>query len=214
MARHISHRDERRGVERPLPWHIRRRLLIANLWYFIRYPFRVRSVSRRFLSYLRMFGDVMRGEVITVYATVSARHIRTDGVIHNYGVVSRKKVTQAFVKRLAAQMAANFAGADNWKYHDSGTSSAAESNADTGLGAPAGPARVVGSQTDTSSGTVGRYRSVGTITYAATQTIVEHGLFNASSGGVLLDRSTFAGIAVISGDSIEFTYELTINPEA
>jgi len=49
---------------------------------------------------------------------------------------------------------------------------------------------------------------VGTISYTTTKAITEHGLFNAATAGTLLDRTVFTVINVVSGDSIQFTYEL------
>jgi len=67
----------------------------------------------------------------------------------------------------------------------------------------------VGTQIEGAS--VNIYKSVATIPFTTTQTIKEHGLFNASSGVTLMDRSVFTGIPVNNGDSIQFTYELTCN---
>lgn len=156
----------------------------------------------------------LRGELAIVTCQLSAKHIKASGEVVDLGVISRKKVTQAFVKRITAQMAASFAAGDAFKYHDSGTGTAAESNADTALGTPWGGARDVGTLVDTSSGSNGGYRSVATTAYNATKAITEHGLFSASTGGTLLDRSVFSAVNVVSGDSIQFTYELTIAPEA
>lgn len=56
------------------------------------------------------------------------------------------------------------------------------------------------------------------VTYSATVpagtgtgTIVEAGLFNASSGGILLARSVFAPIVKGSGDAIDISWVLTIS---
>jgi hypothetical protein len=157
---------------------------------------------------------ILEDRGILMESALSATIFRADGRVEDLGVICRKKVTQAFVKRLANQLANNFAGADSFKYHDSGTGTTAESNADTGLETPTGLARVAGTQADTSSGTTGNYRTVATITYNASYAITEHGVFNASTAGTLLDRSVFAAINVANGDSIQFTYDLTINPEA
>ena len=50
------------------------------------------------------------------------------------------------------------------------------------------------------------------MTFDATAAIVEHGIFSqaATGGGTLLDRSVFSAINVASGDSIQFTYDLTL----
>lgn len=149
---------------------------------------------------------------VRMEAELSCIKITRDGDKIDYGVVAKRLVTQSFVKRLAAQMAVDFSAADEWKFHGSGTDSTAESNSQSALITEV-ETRVTGSQVDTSAGTTGNYRSVGTQTYTASRTITEHGLFNAASAGTMLDRSTFSGIVVASGDSIEFTYNLTINPE-
>ena len=68
--------------------------------------------------------------------------------------------------------------------------------------------RVAGSQTE---GAANVYVSVGTISYTSTKAITEHGLFNASTGPTLLDRSVFSAVNVVSGDSVQYTYSLTVN---
>jgi hypothetical protein len=146
--------------------------------------------------------------------TLSLVHIKADGTRIDHGIVSRKKVTQAFVKRIAAQMAVSFSGADPFKWHAAGTGGTAESNADTAMSVDSGVARFAGTQVDSSTGTTGNYTSVGTLAFVSSLTIVEHGLFSLVTGGTLLDRSVFGGIAVVSGDSVQFTYQLTLNPEA
>lgn len=174
----------------------------------------MKNTLKRILFTLRHFPAGTRGELTVATATLSAVHIKADGTRRNLGVVSRKKVTQAFVKRIAAQMAVSFSGADAWKWHASGTGTNAESNGDTALQTDSGVARVAGTQVDASSGSNGVYTSVGTMAYTSTLAITEHGLFNASTVGTLLDRSVFSAVNVVSGDSIQFTYTLTIAPEA
>jgi hypothetical protein len=51
---------------------------------------------------------------------------------------------------------------------------------------------------------------VGTISYTTTKAITEHGLFSKATGTTLMDRDEFAAVNVVNGDSIEFTYELTL----
>ena len=58
-----------------------------------------------------------------------------------------------------------------------------------------------------------QYRSVGTLTFDNTAAVTEHGLFSqaATGGGTLWDRSVFSAINVVSGDSIQFTYTVTVS---
>lgn len=95
-------------------------------------------------------------------------------------------------------------------FHDSGTGVVAATSTDSGLGTQAGPAtRATGTQSNPATN---QYKSIGTITYASGLSITEWGLFNqAAAGGVMWDRRVFGVVTVISGDSIQFTYTLTIS---
>lgn len=94
-------------------------------------------------------------------------------------------------------------------YHDSGTGTVAATSTDSGLGTQAGPAtRATGTQSNPATN---QYRSVGTINYTSTLAITEWGLFSASTSGTMWDRRVFSAINVANGDSIQFTYTLTLN---
>ena len=92
-------------------------------------------------------------------------------------------------------------------FHDTGTGTTAPAIGQTALVTPAGGARVSGTQSDAAN----VYRTVATITYTSSLAITEWGLFTASTSGTMWDRRTFAAVNVVNGDSISFTYELTIN---
>lgn len=134
-------------------------------------------------------------------------------------VIRKRKdhlVTDDFAELLAANLLAAGAAMNTFKYHHSGTDDTAEAAADSGLGTPVEDARVVGTQVQGAGGAK-TYKSVATITYTGTHAITEHGLFDgAGSGGPpvtganMMDRSMFAVINVVSGNQIEFTYELAI----
>ena len=91
----------------------------------------------------------------------------------------------------------------DFKYHDSGLGSTAENASDTDIETSDGLAREVGTQVEHDTTT---YKTIATITYDGTKTITEHGLFNASTGPTLFDRTVFAGIGVDNGDKIEFDW--------
>ena len=125
-------------------------------------------------------------------------------------------VQDAFAAFIAAQLITETSAFGDFKYHHSGTGVGDEAASDGALGTPVEDARVVGTQVQGAGGTK-TYKSVGTITYTDTRAITEHGLFNgAGSGGppvtgdTMMDRSKFAAINVVSGNQIEFTYELAI----
>lgn len=94
-------------------------------------------------------------------------------------------------------------------YHDSGTGTVAATSTDSGLGTQAGPTtRATGTQSNPATN---QYRSVGTIAYTGTLAITEWGIFNQSAqGGTLWDRRVFSAVNVVNGDSIQFTYTLTL----
>lgn len=116
-------------------------------------------------------------------------------------------VTDAFVNALVDTLQSSVASFSDFKYHDSGTGTAGESAADTGLGTPCGESRDTGTQAEGATANI--YKSVATHTYSGSFAITEHGLFNAATSGTLLDRTKFAAVNVSNEEKIEFTYELT-----
>lgn len=145
--------------------------------------------------------------LFSAVATLEARVIKADGGVVDYGVLGHRVVTTAFVNYMVDSLQATEANWVNFKYHDSGTGTTAEDAGDTGLVTPDGLARVEGTQVDGAA--ANEYRSVGTISYTSSLAITEHGLFNATTVGTLMDRTVFSAINVANGDSIQFTYTLT-----
>lgn len=148
---------------------------------------------------------------LEMWGFLSARVLRKDGEVEDKGLLSVRLVTTDFADYVvdALQDSAN-GTLDAFSWHASGTDNTAESNTDSSLVTEV-ESRTDGTQTEGSSTNI--YQTVGTISYTASYTITEHGIFTASSGGTLMDRSVFSGISVTDGDSIEFTYELTVNAE-
>lgn len=146
--------------------------------------------------------------LMTAYGRLEAVLIKANGERIRYGVLSYKVVTTAFVTFVVDQLQTESSLFGDFKYHDSGVGITDPVVGDTDIETTDGESRATGSQTETSA-TV--YKSVGTISYTTTKAITEHGLFNAATGPTLMDRSEFAAINVVSGDSIQFTYELTVS---
>lgn len=145
--------------------------------------------------------------VVAPEAVLSARLIRADGTVEDLGILSTRVVTDAFVNYVVDQLQSSTGGIANFRYHGSGISNTAESQAQTALGSEVAT-RANGTQQEGASANI--YKTVGVVNYGAAFAIVEHGLFRAASGDVMADRSVFAAINVGNGDSIEFTYELTL----
>ncbi len=166
---------------------------------------------------LRNFPNILRGLPMRA-ANALLNHVmpearlyvqveRADGRRENFGLVSTRVVTTAGVNAIVDAFQGLFT-ISNFKYHGSGTGATAEAVGDTALVTEV-ETRATGSSTEGASPNV--YRTVGTISYTATRAITEHGVFSAASAGTLLDRSVFAAINVNNGDSISFTYDLTVN---
>lgn len=145
--------------------------------------------------------------ILTALGKLEAVHIAADGTKTYYGVLSRRVVTNAFVNFVVDQLQTETSVFGDFKYHDSGVGTTAEAAGDTAIETTDGESRATGTQTESAANA---YRSVGTISYTTTKAITEHGLFNDSSAGTLMDRSVFAAINVVNGDSIQFTYTLTL----
>lgn len=149
--------------------------------------------------------------VFELFGFLSAKHTH-EGLTKDLGLLSCQKVTQAFAAYLADSMTASGSyPIDAFDYHGHGTGNTSEANTQTALVTEV-DSRATGIPTNPSTYV---YQSVGTITATGTHTIAEHGIFSAASTGTMLDRSLLsATIDVIADDTVEYTYQLTINAEA
>ena len=171
-----------------------------NVWHLLRGVWRVRLAE--------LIGAP------TFFGTLGIRVLRRDGQIEDLGIVSCRVVTNNGVAFLVDALD-NTVEAEIMNYHGCGTGVAAEAAADAALGTESTTAlnpdstRATGTQSQPSANI---YRSVGTLTFDASAAVTEHGLFSTSGTGtgVLFDRSVFSAVNVASGDSIQFTYSLTL----
>lgn len=145
--------------------------------------------------------------VVAPEAVLRGKVIRKDGTVEDLGILSTKVITDAFVQYVVDELQASTGGISQFKYHAAGIGGVAENQTQTALSSEVGT-RAIGTQGEGATANV--YRTVGVVGFSASLAIVEHGLFRAASGGVMADRSVFAAINVVSGDSIEFTYDLTL----
>jgi hypothetical protein len=98
-------------------------------------------------------------------------------------------------------------GATEPNYVAWGTGAGTAAAADTTLFTEIGT-RVAGTSTQvTTSTTNDTYQVVGTQTAGSSVTITNAGLFDASTSGNLFVKGDFSGIALTSGDSIQFTFK-------
>lgn len=162
------------------------------------------------LVYLyRGFGRVNRESKSNRSRPAGVLHARVknpEGIL-DLGLASVNVVTNAGVNYVIDAIQ-GLTTISNLKYHGSGTNNTAENVSNTSLGAEVG-SRVSGTQVEGSSANI--YKTVATLTYGSSLSIVEHGLFSAITTGVLFDRSIFSSIAVDTSTGIEFSYEWTLN---
>jgi predicted outer membrane lipoprotein len=146
--------------------------------------------------------------LMTAYGKLEAMLIRADGTKINYGVLGYRVVTTAFVNFVTDQLQTESSLFGDFKFHDGGVGTTAENAADTAMETTDGESRATGTQTESAANA---YRSVGTISYTSTKAVTEHGLFNDATTGTLMDRTVFSAVNVVNGDSIAFTYTLTLS---
>lgn len=109
----------------------------------------------------------------------------------------------------------NLVELENMKYHGTGSGTNAEAAGDSALQTEfttqlnPDSTRATGTTAETAANI---YQTVATNTYDATVAVTEHGVFSqaATGGGVLLDRSVFSAVNLISGDSLQTDYRLTV----
>lgn len=190
------------------------------------------SLQQRLLCYLR--DNVHRDIPRHWYKLVLGHdlHVSTFGELHfqqyhahfrdpwtgekgwweNVGLAGVRKVTIAFRDFEVDQLQTSTSAYGTFKYHEVGLSATAEANTDTALITTTAIARVAGTQTEVAAD---QYRSVATVTADTAETWQEHGIFNASSGVTLMDRSVLSPTAPVNpSDTVQFTYTLTKNAEA
>lgn len=145
--------------------------------------------------------------------------VRGDGRRIPLGLASLRVVTDAGAGFIVDALQ-NLVEAENMKFHGFGTGTTAEAATQTALVTEEttqynpDSTRPTGSQTENGAKV---YRTVGTYTpdSGGTRAITEHAILSqaATGGGVMLDRSVFSVVNLDSaaGDSLEATYDLTVN---
>jgi hypothetical protein len=132
-----------------------------------------------------------------------------DGRREDLGILGRRVVTNAGVAFLVDDWDDDTTDITDMDYHEMGVCVGAcdgESAADTALES-AVETRSAGTATQAAANIL---QSVASITATAARVIVEHGLFSASSGGTLWDRTEFSAINLANGDGIQFTFQCTL----
>jgi len=157
---------------------------------------------------IKAMEDLKSDGLVTFTSKLSAKVVPLEGDAQDLGVISTKLVTDAFIALLVDELQSSTGGIANFSFHGSGLSTTAESASDTALISEIAVSRANGTQGEGVTPNI--YSAMGVQVYDASYAVTEHGLFDASTGGTLMDRSVFPAINVGNGDQIEFTYQLTI----
>lgn len=158
--------------------------------------------------------------VLLVESELKLEHVhgpqgRRPGEVDDYGVVSRRVITDAGAAAVVNGFRNTFE-IELFNFHGLGTGAGAEAVGNTALTTElttqysTDNTRPTGVQTAPAAN---QYQSVATITVDANVSITEHGLFSQAAvpGGTLWDRSVFTALALNLGDSIIATYIATIS---
>ena len=175
------------------------------------------NLKRWLQKQLTNAGGGIGGGALVAHTTLIARkkELGKDGQYHyteERRMVRYKVITDDFCEDIVDNLISEVSAFGDYKYHHSGTGVGAEAAADAGLGTPVEDNRNIGTQVEDSSKV---YKSIATTTYGSSWAITEHGLFNAAgsggppvTGGILMDRTKFSAINVVSTNQIEFTFTL------
>ena len=182
---------------------------VGLLWKLRNFPNYWRGTWRMYLA--KILG------IPTIIGTLRLRVLHGDGRITDYGIVSRRVVTDDGVEFIVDAFQ-NSVELETMKYHGFGTGGGAEDATDSALTTEltteyaSDNTRPTGTTTEGASANI--YETVATLAPDADVSITEHGVFNqaANSGGVLLDRSLFGAVGLVAanGDTLEATYDLTL----
>lgn len=149
--------------------------------------------------------------ILEAFGFLGLKHFRKGELLKDHGLVSCRLVTTAFANYIVDSLQnSTTTPMDVFKYHGSGTGTTAEANTQTALVTEV-ETRQTGTQIEGATANI--FKTVATVTYSATRSITEHGLFSASTSGTMMDRSVFTAVPVEDTDTIEFTYQLTVNAE-
>lgn len=109
---------------------------------------------------------------------------------------------------VARSMVTQLLASSSVRYAAWGTGAGTAAATDTTLFTEAAESRVSGTQTQQQTTTNNdTYQVVATITAASGKTITNAGLFDASTSGNLYMKGDFTGVALNTGEGIQFTFK-------
>ena len=145
-------------------------------------------------------------EIVAPQGQVLIQHLDADGNIKAEQKVKNLVVTTG-KNYIASKMVATTNSPVSMTHMAIGTGTTTPAAGDTALGTQTGRVSLAGSSVSSNAITYTATFPAGTGTGA----ITEAGIFNASSGGTLLCRTTFPVVNKASGDSIAITWIVTVS---
>lgn len=151
--------------------------------------------------------------VVVLESALSLVAIYGNGRVEDFGMVGYKSIVDNGVGFLVDAWQ-NIVEMENMKYHGLGTGSTAEGSTQTALVTEltteyTGDVRATGTTAEGASGNIFSTVATNTLDGTPGAALREHGLFSASTAGVLWDRTLYSAITLSSGDSLQSTYQMT-----
>lgn len=201
-------RPRRAAWWQPIPRGVRGWAYLRSVW--------LEALLHLRLAWAGLWRGLLQAQGVLAASRLYVTIYRHDGRVEPLGLVATKVITDAGVSYLADDFSGAANDVSNFNFHGAGSGSVAEAASDTALGAEfttqlnPDNTRATGTR---SKPAANQYRTVGTLTFDANVTVREHGLFSqATTGaGTLWDRSVHGDQVLVSGDSIQYTYTLTIS---
>ena len=153
--------------------------------------------------------------IVTITSELAIRLHKATGEWIDYGIVSKRVVTDAFVNFVVDDWDGGANDISLFNFHGCGTGAGAEGAGEVALVTECDAAlnpnntRAAGVKTQPAAN---QMRTVGVPLFDVAAIVIEHSVFTqaATGGGTMMDRSIFAAINVVAGDSIQFTYTMTL----
>ena len=165
--------------------------------------------------FAQTFGDRLRGLGLIVVRSEwhGVYYNSREDKLYDLGVVSRHVVTNAGVAAIVDGL--DSLTMANFNFHGVGTGTGAEAASETGLVTESTTILTVDSTRATgtkSQPSANIYQTLGHVTFDGSGSIIETAVFSqaATGGGIMLDRGVHGVVAVVSGDYIDYTYQLTL----
>lgn len=175
--------------------------------------------AKNFMSMMGGFKNIIIARqfgIPTFYGALWLKKFCLNGDVLDFGLVSVKLVTTAGVNFIVDAFQ-NTTEIELFNFHGLGLGAVAEAIGDTALGTELTTQYSTDNTRDTGTqgegGSANIYQTLGLNQVDASVALREHGVLSqaATGGGTLLDRSVYALINLVSGESLQSTYELTVS---